>query len=156
MKIQLISVGKNMPQWVAQGYQEYAKRLPREYGMQLIEIPMQKRTSNANIAQLTQKEGEEILMHINAQHFVIALDIRGQMWETPALAQQLYKWQHTGKDICFIIGGPDGLAPSCLARAQQRWSLSHLTFPHPLVRVIVIEQLYRAWSILAGHPYHRG
>lgn len=155
MKIQLIAVGKQMPDWVNKAYTEYAKRLPREYNLQLIEVAAQKRAKNSNIEQLMQREGEEILMHIQANHFVIALDVRGQMFDTPALAQQLYRWQHAGRDISMIIGGPDGLAHSCLARAQLRWSLSHLTLPHPLVRIVVIEQLYRAWSILAGHPYHR-
>ena len=156
MKIHIIAVGKQMPSWVTNAYQEYAKRLPREYNLQLIEVPAPKRVKNANVNQLMQREGEEILMHITSHQCVIALDVRGQMWDTSTLAQNLYKWQHDGRDICFIIGGPDGLSPSCYARAQLRWSLSPLTMPHPLVRIVVIEQLYRAWSILAGHPYHRG
>jgi 23S rRNA (pseudouridine1915-N3)-methyltransferase len=100
-------------------------------------------------------EGERLLGALQPRDQVIALDVRGDSWDTPRLAQQLDGWMQAGADVAFLIGGADGLSAACLARAQQRWSLSMLTFPHMLVRVVLAEQLYRAWSLLSGHPYHR-
>lgn len=155
MKVNIIAVGKRMPAWVNTGYEEYAKRLTGVLSLNLIEIPLSPRTKNGNINNLLQKEGTLMLANITAQHTVVALDVKGQAWDTPALAQKLQRWQIEGNDISLLVGGPDGLAASCLQRANLRWSLSPLTFPHPIVRIILIEQLYRAWSILKGHPYHR-
>ena len=155
MRIRLIVVGKKMPDWVQTGYQEYARRLPREISLEIIEIPLIHRGKNADLPRLLQKEGLSILSVIKDTDYVVSLDVTGNKWSTSELSKQLLKWQNLGTDISLIVGGPDGLSPECVARAQQSWSLSNLTFPHPMVRVILAEALYRAWSINAGHPYHR-
>ncbi|MCP3675283.1 MAG: 23S rRNA (pseudouridine(1915)-N(3))-methyltransferase RlmH [Gammaproteobacteria bacterium] len=155
MRIRFIVVGKKMPAWVQTGYQEYARRLPRELDLELIEIPLAHRGKNADLQRLLKKEGEMMIAAIKPNDFVVSLDVIGKSWTTPDLAKQLSMWQGLGSDVCLLVGGPDGLAPQCSQRAQQHWSVSALTFPHPLVRVVVAEALYRAWSINAGHPYHR-
>jgi len=154
MRIHLIAIGTRMPAWVQAGYQEYAKRLTSDCRLQLIEIEAGKRGKNADVSRILRDEGERMLAAIPPGR-VIALDVKGHAWSTPQLSQQIQKWQLEGDDISLLIGGPEGLAESCLARAEQKWSLSPLTFPHPLVRIIVAEQIYRAWGILKGHPYHR-
>ena len=156
MRIRFIVVGKKMPAWVQTGYQEYQRRLPREIQLELIEIPLAHRGKNADIPRLMKKEGDAMMAAIKASDFVVSLDVVGKSWTTPQLAKQLSHWQSLGSDVCLLVGGPDGLSAECSARAQQHWSLSSLTFPHPLVRVVIAEALYRAWSINAGHPYHRG
>ena len=155
MRIRFIAVGKKMPAWVQSGYQEYARRLPRELILELIEIPLLHRGKNPDLHRLLKKEGEAMMAAIKPTDFVVSLDVTGKSWTTDDLARQLLDWQQLGSDVCLLVGGPDGLAPECLKRAQQHWSLSGLTFPHPLVRVVVAEALYRAWTINAGHPYHR-
>lgn len=155
MRIHLIAVGTRMPNWVQEGYHEYAKRMTGECRLNLIEVEAGKRGKNADIARILQEEAARMLTAIPSDSCIIALDVQGQAWSTPQLARQLQKWQFGGQDICLLVGGPEGLASECLAKAQQKWSLSALTYPHPLVRVIVAEQLYRAWSLLRGHPYHR-
>lgn len=155
MQIHLIAVGSKMPGWVEQGYQEFAKRLPAECSLKLVEIPAGKRGKNADIARLTREEGERTLAAIPKGARVVALDVKGKPWSTEQLAQQLHGWLGDGRDVALLIGGPEGLADSCRGRADTLWSLSPLTFPHPLVRIVVAEQLYRAWSILQNHPYHR-
>lgn len=144
-----------MDGWVNEGFQEYAKRLPTECRLNLIEIPAGKRGKNADLERIMQQEGSRMLQAIPEQSLVIALDVKGNPWSTPQLSEQLAQWLPAGHDISLLVGGPEGLAPECLSRAKQRWSLSALTLPHPLVRIVVAEQLYRAWSILKGHPYHR-
>lgn len=155
MQINIIAVGKRMPGWVEIGYNEYAKRLPPSYQVHLREIGSAKRLKDSDIMRLLRFEGEQMLAAIPKGNTVIALDVKGKLWDTYKLANQLKTWHDTNQDISLLIGGPDGLAVSCLDRANLKWSLSPLTFPHPIVRVIVIEQLYRAWSILTHHPYHR-
>lgn len=155
MNIHLIAVGEKMPQWVQAGYQEYAKRMPRECALQLVEITPGKRGKNADTARAMREEGERMLAAIPKGACPIALDVRGKAWSTEQLAENLEQWLGDGRDIALLVGGPEGLAPECLAAAEGRWSLSPLTLPHPLVRVIVAEQLYRAWSITRNHPYHR-
>lgn len=144
-----------MPQWVTQGYQEFAKRLPRECTLKLIEIPAEHRGKNADLKRILQREGERMLNAIPKQADVIALDVKGAAWSTESLSQKMSNWLANGKDIALLIGGPEGLASQCQERANMAWSLSPLTLPHPLVRVVIAEQLYRAWSILNNHPYHR-
>lgn len=160
MRIRLLSVGRRMPAWVDQGFAEYAKRLPRDCALELIEIEPanrgRSRLSEADIGRLRDIEGERLLKALPAQDQVIALDVGGRSWSTEQLAEQLEHWRAAGRDLSLLVGGPDGLSAACLARAEQRWSLSSLTYPHPLVRVILAEQLYRAWSLTQGHPYHRG
>lgn len=144
-----------MPDWVQAGYGEYAKRMPRECALELREIPLSARGKNADIARAIEKESESMLATIPAQERVIALDVLGKPQTTESLADALRNWQMQGGNTSLLIGGPDGLSADCLARANQRWSLSGLTLPHPLVRIVLAEQLYRAWSLLNNHPYHR-
>ncbi|MEJ2643423.1 MAG: 23S rRNA (pseudouridine(1915)-N(3))-methyltransferase RlmH [Gammaproteobacteria bacterium] len=156
MQIHLIAVGTRLESWVEAGYQEYAKRLPRECALRLVQISPGKRTRSADPARAVREEGERMLAAIPRDSMVVALDVTGRSWSTEGLADQLRAWLADGRDRALLIGGPDGLWQDCEARADMRWSLSALTLPHPLVRILVAEQLYRAWSIVAGHPYHRG
>lgn len=144
-----------MPEWVEEGSAEYFKRLPKAYTPEIVALAPAKRTGGKPIAQLIDDEDQRMLGHIKAKERVIALDKEGRNWSTEQLAGNLSKWQQTGTDVCLLVGGPDGLGPMCLKRAEQKWSLSQLTFPHPLIRVLLAEQLYRAWSIQQGHPYHK-
>lgn len=155
MKIRLIAVGTKMPSWVEEGYADYAKRLSGDVILELIEIPAGKRGKNADLVRITEKEGEAMLAAIPQGDHVVALDVLGKTFGTEQLAETLEKWLPEGRNICLLVGGPEGLAPAALARANEKWSLSKLTLPHPLVRVLFAEQLYRAWTILKGHPYHR-
>jgi len=155
MRIHLIAVGTRMPAWVSAGYTEYTRRLPRECSLQLVEIPVSKRRKSLPAARAMQEEGQLMLAAIPTDCLVIALDVAGKSWSTRMLAQRLQDWLAGGRDVALLVGGPDGLASDCLARADLSWSLSALTYPHALVRIVVAEQLYRAWSINTGHPYHR-
>ena len=155
MRVRLIAVGTRMPKWVEAGVAEYEPRLPREWRFELVEIPVAKRGDNPDLARLRQAEGGKMLRAIPAGADVIAFDERGESLGTLDWARAVQGWQQHGRDVALLIGGPDGLAPECLARASRRWSLSKLTLPHALVRVFVVEQLYRAWSVAANHPYHR-
>jgi 23S rRNA (pseudouridine1915-N3)-methyltransferase len=155
MKLRLIAVGTRMPAWVTEGFENYQKRLPSEYKFELMSIPPSKRSKNSNIPLLIAEEEKRIFAAIPKHSKIIALDERGKLWNTKQLAETLQQWQTDGQDISFLIGGPDGLGSNCLNKADDRWSLSLLTLPHLLVRIIVVEQLYRAWSILNHHPYHR-
>ncbi|MGL5768240.1 MAG: 23S rRNA (pseudouridine(1915)-N(3))-methyltransferase RlmH [Plesiomonas shigelloides] len=155
MKLQLVAVGTKMPAWVETGFQEYVRRFPKDMPFELLEIPAGKRGKNADIKRILEKEGEQTLAAIPKGNRIVTLDIPGKPWTTEQLAEQLERWKQDGRDVSFLIGGPEGLAPSCNAAADQSWSLSPLTLPHPLVRVVVAESLYRAWSITANHPYHR-
>lgn len=155
MNIHLLAVGKNMPSWVKAGYEEYAKRFPPHCRLQLHEIEASKRYKN-NEPQAKEEEGKKIIAVIPKASLTIALDIHGKTWDTETLAVQLNEWQMSGRDVSLIIGGPNGISTECLALCQQKWSLSPLTFPHPLVRIIIAEQLYRALSLNQLHPYHRG
>jgi len=155
MIIHLISVGNKMPHWVQEGYQEYAKRLPSECGLNLVEIAAGHRGKSADVKRTVREEGERMLKAIPKGCRIIALDVQGQSWSTEQLSAHIGDWMAAGPDIALLIGGPEGLAEACLQQADTRWSLSLLTLPHPLVRVVVAEQLYRAWSLLRNHPYHR-
>lgn len=152
MRAYLIAVGERMPVWVQSGYAEYAKRLSRELPLELIEVAAKSRDP----ARATSEEGTALLAAIPKGAHVVALDGRGKAWSSEELAQQLARWRMQGKDLAFLIGGADGFASTVLDRADQRWSLGSLTLPHPLVRIVVAEQLYRAASLLSNHPYHRG
>ena len=155
MRIHLVAVGTRMPAWVTAGYTEYARRLPHECSLHLVEIPVSKRRKSLPAARAMQEEGQLMLAAIPAGCLVIALDVTGKVWSTEGLAERLQQWMAGGRDVALLVGGPDGLAPECLAIADLRWSLSALTYPHALVRIVLAEQLYRAWSISVGHPYHR-
>lgn len=155
MKIYLVAIGDRMPMWVQQGFDEYAKRITGDCQFVLKEITSGKRTKNIDLQRLTRTEGEKVLGAIPKGVHTVALDATGKQWTTRELSVALSRWMSSGKDIALMIGGPEGLSEGCLTRAQEIWSLSRLTLPHPLVRVVVAEQLYRAWSILRNHPYHR-
>ena len=154
MKLKLLAVGTRMPQWVETGFNEYHKRMPAELKLESIEIPLSPKGKGSS-SQSKESQGQAILKHIDKQDRVVALDVLGKAMSTESLATQLANWQMNGQDICLLIGGPDGLSADCLQRANMKWSLSDLTLPHPLVRVLLMEQLYRAWTINQNHPYHR-
>lgn len=155
MQIHLIAVGTRMPAWVTEGYREYANRLPRECSLKLVEISPCKRRKTLNTERIRAEEGQLLQAALPPQATVIALDVRGKPWDTETLATRMHGWLQDGRDVALLVGGADGLSDECLGRADLRWSLSAHTLPHALVRVVVAEQLYRAWTILSGHPYHR-
>lgn len=155
MRIRMVAVGQKMPAWVSEGFEEYAKRITDDCQLELLELPMQKRMKNSNVEQLKDKEGKTILDAIKPGERVVVLDVLGKAITTPQLAEALQEWQRDGRHVAMVIGGPDGLSDAVLSRADNRISLSKLTLPHPLVRVLLAEQIYRAWSINQGHPYHR-
>lgn len=156
MHARLIAVGERMPGWVATGFAEYAKRLSRDLPLELVEIKPGVRGKGLVGARATAEEGAALLAALPRDANVVALDGRGTAWSSEQLAEQLGCWRMAGRDLAFLIGGPDGHAREVLQRADQRWSLGPLTLPHMLVRLVVAEQLYRAVTILNGHPYHRG
>ena len=155
MKLKLLAVGTRMPGWVESGCGEYSKRMPPELRIETLEIALGARGKNQPASKAIEKESQGLLKAIGDQDFVVALDVIGRSLSTEQLAGKLADWQMNGRDVCLVIGGPDGLSDECLARADMRWSLSDLTLPHPLVRIVLLEQLYRAWTINANHPYHR-
>jgi 23S rRNA (pseudouridine1915-N3)-methyltransferase len=155
MRLVLLAAANKQPAWVAEGFVEYARRLRGAYSMECKEIPLARRGPSVPARGAVEREGERMLAAVPSGASVVALDERGTPWSTGELAARLAAWQRIGAPVCFLIGGPDGLAPACLARADERWALSRLTLPHGLVRIIVAEALYRAWSVLERHPYHR-
>jgi len=155
MNISLIAIGNRMPAWVNEAYREYARRLPRECRLNLTEIPLAQRVKSRNVERAVAEEGKRMLAELSPGEHVIALDVKGCSWSTEQLAGRFQQWMQEGRGISLLVGGPDGLSDACLERARQRWSLSPLTLPHSLVRVLLAEQLYRAWTLMVGHPYHR-
>ena len=155
MQLQVAAVGQRMPGWVNDAWHEYARRMPPGLSLSLREIALSKRGKNADTKRLTATESQALIESMTDRARVIALDVKGQSWSTEQLAQKLEEWMGDGRDVGFMIGGPDGIAPEVLQRADTRWSLGPLTLPHPLVRVVLAEQLYRAWTITQNHPYHR-
>lgn len=156
MRVKVIAVGTRLPAWQQQGFQEYARRLPKECAMVLTEVPAAPRTKSRPTEQAIRKESDRMLAAIADSDYVIALDQPGVQYTSEDLAGLLGTWLGQGRDLALLIGGADGLSDASRTRAELRWSLSDLTLPHGLVRVLVAEQLYRAWTILRGHPYHRG
>lgn len=144
-----------MPAWVDQAYREYAQRMPIEAKLELKEIAPGKRGKNADLKRIIQDEGARIKMAIPKNNRIVVLDVQGKSWSTEQLSDRMGHWMQSGQDVSLLVGGPDGLSAEVGALADESWSLSALTFPHPLVRVILAEQLYRAWSLLRNHPYHR-
>lgn len=155
MKLIVIAVGQRMPDWVEQGWQEYARRMPQDCTIELREIKAEPRTSGKTPAQMMQAEAKRIEAAIPAQAIRIALDERGKDLTTVKLAQELERWRSSGQDIAILVGGPDGLDAALKQSCHGMLRLSSLTLPHPLVRIFLAEQLYRAWSVMTGHPYHR-
>lgn len=156
MHARLIAVGERMPPWVAEGFAEYTKRLSRDLPLQLVELKPGLRGKGRDDTRAMADEGAALLAALPRDAHVVALDGHGQSWSSEQLARHLSEWRMAGRELAFLIGGPDGHAREVLQRADQRWSLGPLTLPHMLVRLVVAEQLYRAVTILNGHPYHRG
>ena len=155
MRIKLITVGSRMPAWVEQGWREYSRRLPPELPLELLEIPLNTRGKNADVARLMRQEGRDMLGRGGEGERVITLEVKGRAWSTEQLAEQLNGWRLQAQTINLMVGGPEGLAEEVRQCADERWSLSRLTLPHQLVRILVAEQIYRAWTLFAGHPYHK-
>lgn len=156
MRIKLLAVGTRMPGWVEQGYREYAQRMPKLCQLELVEIAAKKRGKNADTARILRDEAVALQDAVPNGAVVVALDRQGKHISTEALAEQMQHWIDESQDVAILIGGPEGIDPNYLASAQRKWSLSAMTFAHPVVRVMLAEQLYRAWSINANLPYHRG
>lgn len=156
MNIKLIAVGTKMPAWVVTAYTDYQKRLPKQCSLQLQEVTARHRGKNADIPRILRDEAQAIKQLITPSMRTISLDRKGKAIDTVALADRLQQWIDDNQDVALIIGGPEGIDDSLLRESDEKWSLSALTFAHPLVRVMVAEQLYRAWSITANLPYHRG
>ena len=155
MQLLVAAVGQRMPAWVQQAWAEYAGRFPRGLSLELREIPLARRGRNAVTGTLRTAECRALLAAAPAGYRIVALDERGRQWSTAELAGQLESWMREERGVCFLVGGPDGLADECRERAHEVWALGRLTLPHPMVRAILAEQLYRAWSITQNHPYHR-
>ena len=153
MRLTLLAAGTRLPGWMTDGYADYAARLPPELKLALVEIPLGEHKHD--VARAMRDEGERMLKQVARDVRLVTLEVGGKPWSSEQLARELARWQQDGRDVAFAIGGPEGLAPEVLARAEQRWSLGPLTLPHGLARVLVAEQLYRACSILKGLPYHR-
>ncbi len=156
MRIFLLAVGTRMPGWVNEGFSEYQKRMPPDMRLELEEIPMPKRRKGDTTSQI-RSEAEAIRRRLDKYPgaLAVALEVKGRALDTPALSRKLGELKDLGQDLVILVGGPDGLCPQLSASMQEQWSLSKLTLPHPLVRVLLAEQLYRGWTLLTGHPYHR-
>ncbi len=155
MKLLVAAVGQRMPGWVNEAWNEYVRRMPAGLGLSLREIALAKRGKNADTKRLTAFESKALIDVMPKRARIVALDVRGQSWSTEKLAVKLEEWMGDGRDVGFMIGGPDGISADIMKKADTRWSLGPLTLPHPLVRVVLAEQLYRAWTITQNHPYHR-
>jgi 23S rRNA (pseudouridine1915-N3)-methyltransferase len=155
MKCRLIAAGTRLPDWVNQGFREYQKRLRPPLVLELEEIPVASRRPGENPQRAVAHEGAEMLAALGRDDYVVALEVSGKSLSTEELKDWLGERLVDSRPLAMLIGGPDGLAPQCLQRANYRWSLSPLTLPHALARIVVSEQLYRAMSLRAGHPYHR-
>ncbi len=156
-----MTIGTKCPNWVNEGFDEYVSRLNQDVKLELVELPLAQRPKNHKpsdkkiITQLCQDETARLLNQVKKPGLLVVLDKSGESWSTETLAAKMQGWQTEYPTINLLVGGPDGHASEALAAADCRWSLSKLTFPHPLVRVLLAEQIYRAWSLLKGHPYHK-
>ena len=155
LRLSLITASNRQPAWVDAGADDYAKRLRGRCTLEIKVVPLARRTATAPAERAIQDEGKRMLAAVPAGAHVVALLETGKPWSTKELARKLEGWMQLGAPVALLVGGPDGLSLECAARANERWSLSNLTLPHGLVRVVVAEALYRAWSLLENHPYHR-
>ncbi len=155
MRSHLIAVGKRMPAWITAGFNEYNKRLPRKLHLNLVEIAPAARTKSATVRKALAEEACRIRAAVPEDALVIALDEHGDQFNSNILSRRIASWNTLGRDLAFIIGGADGLDAELKQTVDMLWSLSTMTLPHALVRIIVVEQIYRAWTILQNHPYHR-
>lgn len=154
MRLRIVALGHRMPGWVGEAFADYAKRMPRELAVELVELKPAPRDRGRTVEQVLADEARRVLAACAGSR-IVALDERGAAWTTQAFARSLARWQQEGVDVAFVIGSADGLDPSVKARAETQLAVSAMTLPHALVRVILVEQLYRAASVNAGHPYHR-
>jgi 23S rRNA (pseudouridine1915-N3)-methyltransferase len=155
LRLALITASNRQPEWVEDGAADYAQRLRGRCTLEIKTVPLAHRGATAAVERAVADEGKRLLAQVPTDAHVVALLERGRPWSTKELAAKLETWMQRGAPVAFLVGGPDGLSPECVARAADRWSLSALTLPHGLVRIIVAEALYRAWSLLENHPYHR-
>lgn len=155
MRVRLIAVGSRMPKWVREAYEDYITRLGTALKVSLVEIDAGPRSATRTPQKAIEAEGQKLMAALRKDEYVVALDEHGSQMTTRELASWLKARMQDGRDVAFLIGGPDGFAPGVRERSDLKWSLSRLTFPHALVRVVLAEQLYRAHSVLANHPYHR-
>jgi 23S rRNA (pseudouridine1915-N3)-methyltransferase len=155
MQARVLSICDKLPAWVKTGFDEYSVRLRQKLPLTAIDLPLAPRTKQPDLRRVLADEGARMQAAVPKSARVIALDQSGECWSSEALARNLEAWMQDGRELCFLIGGPDGLAPSCLQAAHARFSLGALTLPHALVRIILAEQLFRAISMLNNHPYHR-
>ena len=155
MRLRVLAVGQKMPAWVEDGVAEYSRRMPKEYAVEWVDIAPAKR-GNGSPQRYREKEGEVILSRLAETDHLVALDVSGSTISTEKISDRFDQWQMQGQHVSIVIGGPDGLDAAVLQRAAEQWSFGRITLPHPLVRIILAEQLYRAWSVQASHPYHRG
>jgi 23S rRNA (pseudouridine1915-N3)-methyltransferase len=153
--IRLLAVGDRQPSWVDDAFGKYVERYPREWKFRLDTLATVRRNKNDKSRQAMEAEGELIIAKLNPTEQAVLLDERGKQFTSKQLAVLLTDWQSDGRDVCFIIGGPDGVSAAVRQRADMVWSLSQLTLPHGMARALLSEQLYRAWSLQTGHPYHR-
>ena len=155
MHIRLLAVGGRQPAWVDKAFRDYAGRFPPQWKFRLDVVATAKRSKSDDAQRAREAAGQQLLGKIAASEQVVLLDENGKQPTSRDLAGKLSVWQADGRDLCFVIGGPDGVSQNCRRRADFLWSLSNLTLPHGLARVLFAEQMYRAWSLLSGHPYHR-
>jgi 23S rRNA (pseudouridine1915-N3)-methyltransferase len=155
LRLSLITASNRQPEWVDEGADDYAQRLRGRCTLEIKTVPLARRTATTPVERAMQDEGERMLALLPPAAHLVALLENGKPWSTKDLAAKLESWMQRGAPVAFLVGGPDGLSPACVARANERWSLSNLTLPHGLARVVVAEALYRAWSLLENHPYHR-
>ena len=155
MRLIIAAVGTRMPGWIETGYAEFAKRLPRDCPMDLLEVKAEPRTSGKTPAAMMAAEAERLRAALPARRRLVILDEHGDDVTTRQLSERMRKWMQEGDDVAFVIGGPDGLDPTLKGEAREKLRLSSLTLPHAMVRVLLAEALYRAWSLLNNHPYHR-
>lgn len=156
MRIKLLALGEKMPAWVQEGVNEYQKRLTgSSVQLQVIELPIAKRTKTGSIDGWLAQEAKTVLSKLNEQDHLVILDVQSKLISTEELAQKMENWQQNTPNVAILIGGPDGIDDSVKRLAKEKISLSKMTFPHPIVRIIFAEQIYRAWTILQGHPYHK-
>jgi len=155
MRLTLVTIGNRMPDWVNRAVEEYSKRFPPELFLTIKALPPEKRNKNSEKIKIQQGEKEKILSVIPKDNYLVALDEHGKQQDTKRLSQRIQGWMQDSQNITFVIGGTDGLDKEVLAKANETWSLSNFTLPHGLARVVLVEQLYRAWTLLKNHPYHR-
>ncbi len=148
-------MGTKMPSWVQQGCDEYSKRLPKDFSINIKELSLASRSKTTSTQSVIGLESDKLMASIPDGYQVVVLDKGGKSWSTEQLADNIREWQMQGQSMALLIGGPDGLSESCIKKADKVWSLSALTLPHPVVRIVLLEQLYRAWTILKNHPYHK-